>query len=390
MKNLSLTCACVAVLEATAAGPSQAQSTEEAPGPVLTWHVGAGVAHDSNILRAATAVSDDIGILTASVQVDKRYSLQRLTLQAQAHRYQFRDFSNLDYSTLTYAGAWHFQFTPRLQGVLSADRRQNRDITNVTLASDRLFLRTDRQEQAEVTLLGRGGWRTLAGLTHTRSRSDDPRSLEASPTVSSVHVGGGYEFPSGTQLTARMRRGDGDYGGAASAIGFRETEPSVSITWPLTVKSRLDARIGYLDREHHAQPARDFKGFVSQASARWEYSPRTALTVGWARDLGSYELGSGGRIRSGRLFLEPSWKPSEKTALTLRHTRESRHWQTVSLTAPDWGREDRTRGNAITLEWMPRRLLSVTLTASQERRRSNLPALDYRANVLRLDARLNF
>ncbi len=378
-----------AVLSLLAAA-AQAQGTDDPPPPVLALHAAAALERDSNILRAPDAVSDEIGVLSAGLRLDKRYSLQRLTLQAQASRFSFRDFSNLDYSTLSYDGAWNFQFTPALRGVLSADRRQYRDITNASIASGGITRRTERRDLAEVTLLGRGGWRTLAGLEQTRSRSDDPRALQASPTVSSVHVGGGYEFPAGALLTAQVRRGDGDYGGAASGIEFRETEPSVSLRWPATTRTALDARIAWLDRSHDQEPARDFQGLVANGTARWTYSPRTSVEVGLARDLGSYEFSGGGRIRGWRLSLAPAWKPSEKTTLRFRHTMERRDWLVVSSASPDLGREDRTRWNALTFEWTPRRLLEFTASARQERRQSNLAGAGFRANVVALGARLNF
>jgi exopolysaccharide biosynthesis operon protein EpsL len=370
--------------------PARAQGPDEVPGPVLVLHADVALEHDSNILRAENAVSDEIGVFSAGLRLDKRYSLQRVTLQAQANRFRFRDFSNLDYSTLTYDGAWNFQVTPSVRGVLSADRRQYRDITNASTSTGDVRLRTERRELAEVTLLGRGGWRTLAGLDRYSSRSDDPRALEASPTVSSLHIGGGYESAAGALLTAQVRRGDGDYGGSASGIGFRETEPSVSLLWPATAKTALEARIGYLDRSHDEDRARDFKGLVARGAVRWTYSPRTSVEAGFARDLGSYEFNGGGRIHGWRLYLAPAWRPSEKTALRLRHTLERRDWSVLSSASPDLGREDRTRWSALTLEWTPRRLLEFTLSARQEHRHSNLPGLGFRANVVALGARLNF
>ena len=389
MKTLPKTCACVVALSAVSAY-AQSRAQVEAPGPVLTLHAQALAERDSNILRSPDAVSDEIGIFSAGLRLDKRYSLQRVTLQAQASRFRFRDFSNLDYSTVNYEGAWNLQVTPALSAVLSADRRQYRDITNASAPSGGVTLRTERHERAEVTLLGRGGWRTLAGLDQSRSRSDDPRSLEASPTVSSIHIGGGYEFSAGTLVTAQVRRGEGDYGASAAGIDFRETEPSITLRWPASAKTSLEARIGYLDRSHDQEAARDFKGLVANGTVRWTYSPRTSVEAGFVRDLGSYEFTGGGRIRGWRLFVAPAWKPSEKTMLRFRHTEERRDWQVLSLTSPDLGREDRTRWTDLTFEWTPRRLLELTASARQERRHSNLAGLGFRAHVVALGARLNF
>lgn len=389
MKHLPLTCTCVAILHATPCHAELAQSTPDAPAPVLALHAQASVEHDSNILRAAQGVSDQILGLNAGLRLDKRYGLQRVTLQAQAYRYQFRDYTNLDYSTLTYEGAWNLQMTPYLRGVFSADRRQFRDITNATTTGN-IALRTERREGTEFTFLGRGGWRTLAGVSHYRSRSDDPRALESSPTITSILIGGGYEFPSGALLTGQLRRGDGDYGASAAGIDFRETEPSVSLRWPLSAKTTFDGRIGYLDRSHDGAPARDFKGFVGTSALRWEYSPRTWLEAGLGRDLGSYEFNGGGSIRGWRGFIAPTWKPSEKTALRLRHAMERRDWRVVSSASPDLGREDHTRWTTLAMEWTPRRFLMFTASARHERRSTHLPGLGFRSNGITLAARLNF
>lgn len=393
MKTLSCTRACIAgipVMLLTVPDLARGQGPDETPAPVLALHAGVAVERDSNVLRSASPVSDEIGVFTAGVRVDKRYSLQHLTLQAQASRFRFRDADHLDYSTFNYAGGWTFQVTPAVRGVLSADQRQSRDITNASALTGGVSRRTERHELAEVTLLGHGGWRTLAGLDQSRRRSDDPRTLEASPTVSSVHLGGGYESSTGTLLTAQVRRGEGDYGGVASGIGFRETEPSVRLRWPATAKTALDARVAYLDRVHDTEPVRDFKGLIADTTLRWTYSPRTSVEAGFARDLGSYEFGSGGRVRGWRAQLAPTWKPSEKTALRFRHTTQRREWQVVSPASPDLGREDRTRWNALTFEWTPSRLLEFTASVRQERRRSNLVGLDFRANVVALGVRLHF
>ena len=389
MKHLPLTCTCVTLLNLMTCHAARAQAGTDAPTPVLALHAQASVEHDSNILRAANAVSDQILGLNAGLRLDKRYGLQRVTLQAQAHHYQFRDSSNLDYSTFTYEGAWNLQMTPYLLGVFSADRRQFRDITNATTAGA-IALRTERREGAEFTFLGRGGWRTLAGVRHNRSRSDDPRSLESSPTITSILIGGGYEFASGALLTGQVRRGDGDYGVGAAGVDFRETEPSVALRWPVSDKTTFDARVGHLDRSHDGAPSRDFKGFVGTSALRWEYSPRTWLEAGFGRDLGSYEFNGGGSIRGWRGFIAPTWKPTEKTALRLRHAMERRDWRVVSSASPDLGREDRTRWTTLALEWTPRRFLALTATARHERRHTNLTGLDFRSNGLTLAARLNF
>lgn len=355
----------------------------------LQWRVSAGVEHDSNVLRASAAASDDIGVLAAGVRLDKRYSLQRLTLDAQVATYRFREFSQLDYRTFNYTGAWNFQFTPRVQGTLSAERRQYRDITDASTGAAEVARRTERHDLAEAAWLFGGGWRALGGVSRDSSRSDDPRSLESSPTVNSARLGAGYEFASGTLLTAQWRRGEGSYGNTL-APDFRETEPFVTLRWPGTARTTLDARVGRVSRKHDTDGERNFDGLVGNANVNWVYSPKTQVSFGFARDLGSYEVAGGGEVRGWRVFIEPVWKPTEKTSVRLRHSRETRQWRTVSAAAPDAGRDDRTRWSALTLEWSPRRPVLLSAAVRSERRSSNLAAHDFRATIYALAARLSF
>ncbi len=367
---------------------AQEAGTDETVDPVR-WRTAARVESDSNVLRAPSAVSDEILVLSTGVHLDKRYSLQRLTLDAEAATHRFRDQSALDYRTLNYRAAWEFQVTPRLQGTASAQRRQYRDITDASVASARAARRIERDDLLEAAWLPGGGWRALAGVARSSSASDDPRSLESSPRVRSARAGFGYEFGSGALATLQWRRGDGEYR-SGQGPDFRETEPFVTLRWPAGGRTAFQAQAGRLSRRHEAAGERDFRGAVGNASITWTYSPKTRVEAGVARDLGSYEFAGGGHVRGWRWHLEPAWQPSGKTALRLRLARETRDWRTVAPTAPDAGREDRTRWAALTFEWLPLRPLALTASVRAERRDSSLPAYDFRATIYALGARLEF
>lgn len=372
------------------AGGAQAQDADSGePADTLRWRAAASVEHDSNVLRAPAAVSDEVGILSAGVRLDKRYSLQRLTLDAEAATHRFRDLSALDYRTLNYRAAWDFQVTPRLQGTASAQRRQYRDITDASTATARAARRLERDDLLEAAWLPGGGWRALAGVERSSSASDDPRSLESSPRVGSVRAGIGYDLASGALATLQWRRGEGEYR-SGQAPDFRETEPFLTLRWPAGGRTTFQAQAGRLSRRHDTDGARDFRGAVGHAGITWTYSPRTRIEAGLARDLGSYEFAGGGHVRGWRWHLEPSWKPSAKTGLRLRLSHETRDWRTVSPAAPDAGREDRTRRAALMLEWLPVRPLTLTASVRGERRDSSLPAFDFRATLYALGAKLEF
>lgn len=389
----AVTAATPALIAATAlavlATATAARAQDEPAGPVLQWRASAGLERDSNVLRALQATADEAAVLAAGLHLDKRWSLQRLTLDAEARRWHYRDFANLDYRTLAYEAAWNFRVTPRLEGVLSAQRRQYRDITDATPGAGSVFRRTERDELAQATWLGAGGWRALAGLSRRSSRSDDPRALESSPRVDSARLGGGYEFASGARVLAWLRRGDGHYEDRV-APDFRETEPTVSLHWPATEGTTLDLRVGRLRRAHDAEPGRDFEGTVGSLEAGWRYSPKTRVDLGLARDLGSYEFAGGGHVRGWRAHVSPTWHATAKLTLRLRLARETRAWQVAAAASPDAGRDDRLRQASLGLDWDVMRALRVSASVRREWRDSSLPSHDFRARLVSLAARLAF
>jgi hypothetical protein len=162
------------------------------------------------------------------------------------------------------------------------------------------------------------------------------------------------------------------------------------VRWPVTGKTRLDAKLGRLKREHEGAPERDFSGTVVASDVTWEYSPKTRVTAGYARELGSYEFSSGGKITGNRFYVAPVWKPTEKTAVILRYQRETRDWDVVSAAAPDAGRSDRTTYSSAAFEWEPRRNLVLSTALRGEKRSSNLPGSSFSATIVALGAKFTF
>ncbi len=373
-----------------AAVQAQLQPTEPYTGDTLQFRVGAGLERDSNVLRTPNGSPDEVGVLAAGVRFDKQISLQRITIDAEVAAHRHNNFEDLNFETLNYNGAWNFQVTPRFRGLVSADRRQFREITDTVGGRSRIDLRTQRTEQAEGLYEIGGGWRAVASVLQTHNRSEEPRAFEASPTIRSARVGGGYEFGSGAQVFARYRFGDGEYGNAIVGRNFRETEPDIVVRWPITARTTVDGGLGYLRREHEGAGFRDFSGAVFKANASWDITAKTRLTGGFAREIGSYEFLNGGNVRTSRAYVGPMWMPTELITVNLRYEREQREWNVVDPTAPDIGRRDVTHFSSATVEWSPRRYLTLTASLRGERRDSNLAPVNYDATIFGVGARLTF
>jgi exopolysaccharide biosynthesis operon protein EpsL len=365
----------------------------QAAADVFQFRVGAGVERDSNVLRQPTAVSDTIGILSVGMRADKRFGLQRFRADVEATAFRYSDVSALDYNTFNYNAAWDWSFTPKLHGVVSADRKQYREtFLDTATGINRVGRRTERTELAEGIYELGAAWRLLAGAAQTSSKSSQPGSWDASPEVQSVHAGVGYELASGTSLTGRLRRGDGEYNdpSAAAATGdFKETEADVLLKWPVTGKTSVDARLGHFDREHSGAPQRDFSGLVGNATVAWEVTGKTRVLAGVSRYLSASGLATGGHVESDQVWLGPVWKPTVQTAVKLRYERTAREWRDVPAASPDAGRREVIENIMAGFDWEPRRAIAVSTSIRRERLKSNFYS-GYRATIFGVAAKVYF
>ena len=355
----------------------------------------AGVEHDSNVLRApALEQSDNIGVLAVGFRLDRTYSLQHFRADVEASRYNYSNRTDLNYSTLNYNAAWDWRFAPALHGVLSAERRQFRDISDSTVAGvSAIGRRTERAEVLEGIYDIDGVWRALAGVSHTDSSTTVPISWDASPSVRSAVVGGGYEWGSGSSLFGRWRHGEGEYKAPLSPVSptdFREDEPELLLKWILSGKTTLNARLGHLRRTHPGSPASDFSGPVGDLKVKWDATAKTSVEAGAARYLSSSGLDIGGHVQSDRFYIGPVWKATALTTVTARYERVTRDWRDVTPGTPQAGRRDVAEATSIGVDWEPRRIVTLSAALRGERVNSNLVGGSYRNTAVTAAVKVSF
>ncbi len=383
---------------AVCAFPAIAQQAAPQTAPaerVFQFRAAAGVERDDNVLRQSTGeISDTIGSLSVGAHAEKTIGLQRLRGDIEATTYKYGDQSNLDYTTINYSAAWDWSITPHFHGVLSADRRQAREVSTDPLTfANRVGRRTEKAEVLEGTYDVGARIRALAGVTHTSSESTEPRSWDASPRVRSARVGIGYETPKGTLLTLRARKGQGEYTdptvGAASG-DFDENEVELALKWPVTAKTAVEARIAHIKREHDTAPQLDFSGMVGGASVSWEVTAKTRFIAGYAHDLVATGLLTGGHVKTDRIYFTPVWQFDPKFAVNFRYDRSERRWRDVPVASPDLGRNEKVEYAQIGLDWVPRNFLTVSTTLRSEKLDSNLPGASYKATIFGVAAKATF
>jgi exopolysaccharide biosynthesis operon protein EpsL len=377
------------------ASPAVLAQAQTEPTNALQLRASVGYEHDSNVLRVppgAGPISDSVLQYGVGLKFDKKYGLQRLHADIEANDYRYQDQSDLNYTTINYGLGWDWSITPRFHGVLSADRKQYREVTTDPITGGNLVgRRTERTELAEGVYEVGAAWRALGGFSHTRATSTQPLSWDASPDIRTAFVGVGYEFPSGTSITGRFRRGNGEYTDVSFgpvARNFKDTEADVTLKWPVTAKTSVEARVGHLKREHDV-PQLDFSGMVGNATVAWEITGKTRLVAGYIRDLSGSGLATGGHVSSNRFYIAPVWQATGKTSFSVRYDHTTRDWRDVPVASFNFDRNETIRTASLGMDWEALRWLTVSPYVRSERLTSSVSG-GYRATIYGVVAKANF
>lgn len=371
----------------------------------LQFQAGQSVEHDSNVFRLPDSAnaqaltgssdrSDTVAVTHLGLKLNKPYGLQRFELDVNAQDHRYERFSNLDFTAFNYAAAWRWSFTPRLHGNLTSDRREYVDTAADVQNFGQVSRRTTRSTLFDAEYEIDGAWRLVGGVFDRSSTSSEPLTFEADTKVSGAEAGVRYVFPSQTSMAYRFRNGNGEYPGRLPsplfARSFTDREHEFRFDWIPTGKTTVRARLSHFERSHDELAARDFSGFTGQADATWTITPKTSLTGGAVKELGSYQSVSASHYEDYRFFIAPTWKPTEKTALRANYSHGVRNYSGALPGFVESNRRDTTRLASLAFDWMPWRALKLTASLERDRRSSTEPGFDYRSNRVGISAQASF
>ncbi|MGA8005941.1 MAG: hypothetical protein WCA17_07570, partial [Burkholderiales bacterium] len=267
--------------------------------------VGAGVTRDSNPFLLSSSVdpqvqlgtsdkSDTVTSAFAGISIDKQYSLQHFYLDATETTYRHDNFSYLDFDAFQYRGGWDWRLGTRLSGTLSADRSQALvnygDFRNTALRN----LVTTEHRIASLDGWVSGGWHVLLAATQDISKNSVPFVQVASYRLTGGDVGVKYLAQSGSSIELHAASGRGDYlDQPVDPLrliddGFRRTESYAVASLPVSAKSTLSGRLGWVDykNDHFAQ--RDFSGTLAALGYLWRPTDKLSFALSASRDRTPY------------------------------------------------------------------------------------------------------
>jgi exopolysaccharide biosynthesis operon protein EpsL len=396
--------ALIMFLACLASGSSHADSDD-----AINFAVGANLRHEDNLFRLpsgspppnpgsgnSASKSDLLSTVYAGIRVDKAYGLQRFQLDVTATQYRYRDNDYLNFSAVDYRGAWLWSVSPRLTGTVSADKTSEltsyANLENTTIRNKR----TIENQRVTADWLVDGGWHMVGGVWHQRSVGKNSATTATGDfDQDTAEAGVRYVAANNNSIAAVHRESRGDYLGrsldTANVLdtGYKQSENELRGLMQVTGNSFLDARLGWVDRNHDNFSQRDFSGAVGALSYRWTPTGKLRFTLLAGRDLVAYQESADSYYVSNYAGMMPEWLLTDKTTIRLKLdvAQNTYHGAVVPVTSM---RDDTVRTAQLGVNWRPARTINVDGYLTHEQRSSNQTGLDYRANVASVTAALLF
>lgn len=352
---------------------------------------------DPHIARGIPGRADRISTTTIGLQFNKAYSQQSILLDLASTSTRYDKFVFLNRDSQSYRGQWQWHLTPRISGVLSADRNETavpfdetRDLEANTLITSR------RNASIAATLFG--GWQLLAGVQQVEREHARPYPELPDSTQDGVEAGIRYTAASQRAVSLLHRSQRGIVIAPPSGLpltsvtgAFLYDETELLVAWPVSGKSTLNGRLARVARRHNDAPARDFSGMAGEFSHAWTPTGRLSTNVSIRRSLEPFILGtSSSYVVQDGLSVAPVWQFSEKVRVGALVTVQVRDYLGPVVAQADPARRDSLRSASISVDWSPLRAVTFRTSLRQDQRSSNQAQFSYQATVASVSAAISF
>lgn len=376
-------------------------------GDTFNIYLAAGAQQDSNLFRQSrNEQSDTLQTTSLTLGLNKPLAQQLFSLDATLVDYRFTKNDYLDYRATNYNAAWNWALTHRLTGVLSLSQTEVQnsfvDYQATTAQTRRNIARTNvNRLTAEWRVMG--GWQLVGGLTNNQLVNTDTFRQQGGYELNTWELGGKYVWPAGNYLQLLQREGNGEYKDR-QLVGFdsvpapfnpqydnafRQIETEARLFVPLTGKTSVTGRLARQSREHEHFSQRDYAANVGRLDFNWQPAGRLSLVAGLRREVAAYQDFSSSYYLSNGVSLKPAWQMTPKTTMRLNYDWQARNYE-GALASGSTERKDTLQTVSLGIDWNPQRWLTLSTTYQRDARNSSRENLDFKANILSLNARLNF
>lgn len=370
----------------------------------LNFFVSSNYTHDSNLFRRSGALpaveggSDNLMTVTTGIKLNKDYALQNFKLDYFFVQNKYDNNDYLNFNASNYKAAWNWSITPYLKGSLTADKTEAlagfEDAANTVQN-----IRTTENRGINLDWSPYGNWHLLGGVSKNITKNavaTQNLNLDDSSSQDQWFGGVRYVLPSGTTAEWNYRNRNGDTirkvpdFSALLDTGYLERDSEVKVSWPVTIKSKLTANYGYLERIHDTFSQRDFAGWYGGITYNWLVSSQFTLTASYQHGIGSFQTSASNFSLNDTWSILPVWRLSNKLSLRGNFRSTMRQLTGTGPTPLALDREDENKLMSLSLEWIPRETIAFVLSAVKDERDSNFRFRDYSTDSISVSGQLTF
>jgi hypothetical protein len=155
------------------------------------------------------------------------------------------------------------------------------------------------------------------------------------------------------------------------------------LKYAYSVKTRIDARVGYEKREYDRTDASSFSGTTGRVSLHWEPTVKTLFDFSLWREVQSYAEVASEYYDIWGASMNSSWQATDKFSMGLQLSREDRDLPEGLSTVPGASvREGVTTAGTLFAKYFPREYLNLNLSYRQQKRTSDRDFQDYDAHIV--------
>lgn len=372
----------------------------------LTLKAEAALTFDNNLFRLPAATNtlqvlgkvsgaEQIGVTTLSLNFSQALSLQKVNLSVSAVDSKFQNFNYLNYTSYNYNAALQWSLTPRLHGLLSADRNETAN-SFADYTGRQSNLRTEASQQLDAEYEIDGPWRVLAGVSTFSQTNQQALVAGGDHTTRTLHAGLGYVFASGSRLNLIQKQVSGHYlnrklvANSPYDSDFNQSISDLRAHWAMPENQSADFYLTALRQTHPHFPERNFSGLNSGASLNWLLTGKSSVQLGQSRTVTSYAVRDSNYTQTQRLFVSPSWQFSPKSLVRLQHSRSRIRYLGAPQGVVPSQREDNIHDTGVTFYWQPDQRFTLSAALQNASRSANQTGLDYESQQISVSAQYSY
>lgn len=298
--------------------------------PVATYSYG----YDSNLLRQDEAYaiatsgsldSETYNRLGVGFNLDWKQGRQRVLSKVLASKTKFDRYTVLDYDGQDLSLEWQWQLGNYWSGNLGASQTKTlgsfRDLGTLvsnTRTNDNRFFRADYRFHSR----WQASFRASTASADYSAAAQRGSNWEADTLGAAVY----YQGHTLDRLGVELRNSDGRYPGRTAsttlATRYRERGVDFVANYTATGKSRLNTRIGYIQRDNN-NLAGDYTGFEWRLDGTWFPTGKSLVGLSLYRDISNTELSTSNHSVINGASLTWQWQVLPKTRLQASLVREA-------------------------------------------------------------------